>query len=104
MKHYITVGKPIRKGDKITGHTEVQEVPANEGFRWMRRGFKVIPETAAKKATEKKAPAAKETSAGNGQDLDALTVKELRVVASDLGVSGRLKSDLIDAIEQARAA
>ena len=106
MKHTIMVGKPITKGDKIVGYKDVQEVPSNEGFRYNRNGFKTLDPAAIaalpkKKATKPdKKPAA--ANADDSEDLNELTVKQLRVIAEPLGAQGRLKADLIASIEKAR--
>jgi len=107
MKHTITVGKPITKGDKIVGFKDVREVPSNEGFRYNRNGFKTLdpaeiaalPKKKAPKTTAAKSPAPKD----DDEDLNELTVKQLRVIAEPLGASGCLKADLIESIEDARA-
>lgn len=104
MKHTITVGKPIKKGDKVVGYKDVREVPANEGFRYNRKGFATL-DPAAIAALPKKKPAAAKPAAANGddsEDLNDLTVKQLRVIAEPLGAQGRLKADLIGSIEEAR--
>ncbi len=111
MKHTITVGKPITKGDKVVGYKDVREVPSNEGFRYNRNGFSTLDpaaiaalpkKKAAKPEAAKKAakPAAAKTD--DSEDLNELTVKQLRVIADALGVQGRLKADLIASIETAR--
>lgn len=107
MKHTITIGKPIKKGDKITGFEDVREVPSNEGFRYNRNGFKTLDpaEIAAlpkKKAAKKKTAKKSAASDDVGEDLNKLTVKQLRVIAEPLGASGRLKAELIESIEAAR--
>lgn len=102
MKHYITVGKPIKKGDKVVGFKDVREVPANEGFRYNRNGFATLQPDAIAALPKKKAPAVKQPIVGSDEDLNELTVKELRVIAEPLGAQGRLKADLIASIEEAR--
>lgn len=107
MNQYITVGKPIKKGDKVVGYKDVREVPANEGFRYNRNGFATLQPDAIAALPKKKAPkpekAPKEAAANDDEeDLNEMTVKELRVIAEPLGASGRLKADLIASIEQTR--
>lgn len=111
MKHYITVGKPIKKGDKVVGYKDVREVPANEGFRYNRNGFTTLQPDAIAALPKKKAPkpTVKDVTGSpgadggiDGEDLNELTVKELRVIAEPLGAQGRLKADLIASIEEAR--
>ena len=76
MRHHVTVGKPTKKGDKVTGYKEVTEIPSNEVFHYNRRGYVTIPdadipkakaasEKAPKKKTSKKTakPAGKKTAA-----------------------------------------
>ncbi len=106
MKHTITVGKPIKKGDKVVGYTDVREVPANEGFRYNRNGFATLqPDAIAALPKKKAAKKATKKAAANdddSEDLNELTVKQLREIAEPLGASGRLKTELIDSIEAAR--
>ena len=107
MKHTIMVGKPITKGDKVVGYKDVREVPANEGFRYNRNGFVTLQPDAIAALPKKKAakPAAAKqatTNDGDSEDLNELTVKQLRVIAEPLGAQGRLKADLIASIEEAR--
>lgn len=102
MKHTITVGKPITKGDKVVGYKDVREVPSNEGFRYNRNGFSTLDPAAIAALPKKKAPKPKAAKTGNSEDLNKLTVKQLRVIADALGVQGRLKADLIASIETAR--
>ena len=106
MKHTITVGKPIKKGDKVVKYEDVRVVPSNEGFRYNRNGYDTLDPAAIaalpKKKAAKKAPEKVPENDDNGEDLNELTVKELREIADELGVTGRLKADLVDAIEQAR--
>ena len=106
MKHSITVGKPIKKGDKVTGFDDVREVPSNEGFRYNRNGFKTLDpaEIAAlpKKKAAKKAAKKATANDDDSEDLNELTVKQLREIAEPLGASGRLKAELIESIEEAR--
>ncbi len=106
MKHTIMVGKPIKKGDKVVGYKDVREVPANEGFRYNRNGFATLqPDDIAALPKKKATKAAKPAAANDDdiEDLNELTVKQLRVIAEPLGASGRLKADLIESIEDARA-
>ena len=106
MKHTITVGKPITKGDKIVRFEDVREVPSNEGFRYNRSGFKTLDPAEIAALPKKKVAAAKKKAAANddaSEDLNKLTVKQLREIAEPLGASGRLKADLIASIEQAQA-
>lgn len=105
MKHTITVGKPIKKGGKVVGYEDVREVPANEGFRYNRNGFATLQPDAIAALPKKKATKPAKTAAANdddSEDLNELTVKQLRVIAEPLGAQGRLKADLIESIEQAR--
>ena len=109
MKHSITVGKPIKKGDKITGYEDVREVPSNEGFRYNRNGFAPLDPAAIaalpkQKAAKPKQKATKLAAAkhDDSEDLNELTVKELREIADELGVTGRLKAEVVAAIEEAR--
>ena len=102
MKHTITVGKPIKKGNKITGYEDVREVPSNEGFRYNRNGFTTL-DPAAIAALPKKKAAKKAAATDEGsEDLNKLTVKQLRKIAEPLGASGRLKAELIESIDKAR--
>lgn len=106
MKHTIMVGKPIKKGDKVVGYKDVREVPANEGFRYNRNGFTTLqPDEIAALPKKKPAKPAKPAAANgdDSEDLNDLTVKQLRVIAEPLGAPGRLKADLIESIEDARA-
>ena len=103
MKHTITVGKPIKKGDKVTGYKDVREVPSNEGFRYNRNGFTTLDPAAIAALPKKKAPKPAAASDDGSEDLNKLTVKQLRVIAEPLGAQGRLKADLIVSIEEARA-
>lgn len=107
MKHTIMVGKPIKKGGKVVSYEDVREVPANEGFRYNRNGFTTLQPDAIAALPKKKAPkpAAAKSASANGddsEDLNELTVKQLRVIAEPLGAQGRLKADLIASIEEAR--
>ena len=102
MKHTIRVGKPITKGDKIVGYKDVREVPSNEGFRYNRNGFSTLDPAAIAALPKKKAPKPEAAKTGDSEDLNKLTVKQLRVIAHALGVQGRLKADLIASIETAR--
>ncbi len=100
MSTHIMVGKPIKKGGKITGFEDVREIPSNETFNYNRRGFATLQP--ADVAALKKAPASASADSGD-ENLGKMTVKELRVIAAPLGASGRLKAELVESIEQARA-
>ena len=96
------VGKPITKRGKVTGYEDVQEIPSNQTFNWNRRGYATL-QPADVAALAGNSPAVKEPIVGSDEELGTLTVKELRVIAEPLGASGRLKAELIESIEQARA-
>ena len=101
MNHHIMVGKPIKKGNKVVGFEDVLEIPSNETFNYNRRGYARLQsaDIAALKKTPAKPAAAKPN---DSEDLNKLTVKQLRVIAEPLGAQGRLKADLIASIETAR--
>ena len=103
MNQYITVGKPIKKGDKIVGYKDVREVPANEGFRYNRNGFATLQPDAIAALPKKKAPKPADAKTDDSEDLNELTVKQLWEIAEPLSIEGRKKkADLIAAIEEAR--
>ncbi len=99
MSTHSMVGKPITKRGKVVGFNDVIEIPTNEIFKYNRRGYATLqPDDIA---ALDGAPAS--ASTGNGdQELATMTVKQLRVIAEPLGVSGRKKADLVEAIETAR--
>ncbi len=99
MNHHSMVGKPITKNGKVVGHEDVQEIPTNQVFHWNRRGYATLqPDDIA---ALNGAPAASAADSGD-EDLNKLTVKELRKIAAPLGATGRKKAELIESIEQAR--
>ncbi len=103
MKHTITVGKPIKKGDKVVGYKDVREVPANEGFRYNRNGFATLQPDAIAALPKNKAPKAAAAKKDDDQDLADYSFQELREIAKTYNVKGTSTAGLIEAIEEARA-
>lgn len=99
MKQTVQVGKPITKKGKIVGFEDVQTIASNKAFGYNRHGYKTLQPDDLKLV--KKEP---EKSDDDPDDLSKKTVKELKVIAEELGVGGKTKAVLIEAIAEAQAA
>lgn len=96
MNKTVQVGIPITKNDKIIGFEDVQTIASNKAFGYNRSGYKTLQPDDLELV--------KKTAEEDDGDIEKKTVKQLKVIANELGVSGKTKAELIDAILEAQDA